>query len=79
MLTLRKSAPRQRRAGGDGEAYSTDNGNPILDCKISGIADPAGLEAEILAIPGVLGTGLFVGMADAVIVQDGDAVEVQRR
>ena len=67
------------RAGGDGKAYSTENGNPILDCKISGIADPAGLEAEILAVPGVLGTGLFVGMADAVIVQDGDAVEVQRR
>lgn len=67
------------RTGDDRRVLHTDNGNPILDCKVSGIADPAGLEAEILAIPGVLGTGLFVGMADAVIVQDGDAVEVKRR
>jgi hypothetical protein len=27
----------------------------------------------------VVGTGLFVGMADAVVVQDGDAVEVRER
>ena len=67
------------RTADDGGAYHTDNGNPILDCRVSGISDPAALEAEILAIPGVLGTGLFVGMADAVIVQDGDAVEVKRR
>ena len=39
----------------------------------------AALERDILAIPGVLGTGLFVGMADAVIVQDGDRVELRRR
>ena len=63
----------------DGAEYRTDNANPILDCKVSGISDPAALETAILAIPGVLGTGLFVGMADAVIVQDGDAVEVRRR
>jgi ribose 5-phosphate isomerase A len=63
----------------DGAEYRTDNGNPILDCKVSGIEDPAALESAILAIPGVVGTGLFVGMADAVIVQDGDHVEVKRR
>ena len=51
------------RTGDDGNEIRTDNGNPILDCKVSSIADPAGLESEILAIPGVLGTGLFVGMA----------------
>jgi len=67
------------RLSDDGSEYRTDNGNPILDCKISGIPDPASFEARILDIPGVLGTGLFVGMADAVIVQDGDAVEVKRR
>ena len=67
------------RLDADGAEYRTDNGNPVLDCKVSGIEDPAALEAQILAIPGVLGTGLFVGMADAVIVQDGDAVEVLRR
>jgi ribose 5-phosphate isomerase A len=57
----------------------TDNGNVILDCRIAPIEDAEQLERAILAIPGVLGTGLFVGMADAVIVQDGDRVEVRRR
>jgi ribose 5-phosphate isomerase A len=62
-----------------GEPYVTDNGNHILDCKIGPIQSPADLDRDILAIPGVLGTGLFVDMADAVIVQDGDTVEVRRR
>ena len=43
-------------------------------------AEDAGLDqAAILDIPGVLGTGLFVGMANAVIVQDGEAVETKHR
>jgi len=62
-----------------GAPYQTDNGNPVLDCKVAGITDPAALESQILAIPGVLGTGLFVGMADAVVIQDGADVEVLRR
>jgi ribose 5-phosphate isomerase A len=70
--------PILRRADG-GAPYETDNGNAILDCAIGPIADPADLDARIGAIPGVLGTGLFVQMADAVIVQDGDRVDVRRR
>ncbi len=67
------------RADDDGEAYVTDNRNHILDCKIAPIEQPAELEAAILAIPGVLGTGLFLGMADFVIVGDGDDAEVLAR
>lgn len=62
-----------------GETYLTDNGNLILDAEVDRIDDPAALDRDLLAIPGVLGTGLFVGMADAVVVQRGDAVEVLRR
>jgi ribose 5-phosphate isomerase A len=68
-----------RRQGPLERPYLTDNGNFILDCKIDPIPDPEALERAILAIPGVLGTGLFVGMADAVIVQEGHRVEVRRR
>lgn len=57
----------------------TDNGNHILDCKVTPIANPQGLETSILAIPGVVGTGLFLGMANTVIVSDGDDVEILRR
>jgi ribose 5-phosphate isomerase A len=58
----------------EGKPYLTDNLNLVLDCAVQPIADPEGLERDILAIPGVLGTGLFLGMADAVLVQEGDAV-----
>jgi ribose 5-phosphate isomerase A len=49
---------------------TTDNGNCILDCSVGPIADPAQLEYDIRAIPGVVGTGLFVHMADLVLVGD---------
>ncbi len=52
---------------GDG-LFVTDNGNHILDCQIGPISDPTRLENDIRAIPGVVGTGLFLGMADTVLV-----------
>lgn len=71
--------PSARRQDETGEPYVTDNGHFILDGEVSRIEDPAQLESQILEIPGVLGTGLFVGMADAVIVQKGADVEVLTR
>jgi ribose 5-phosphate isomerase A len=68
-----------RRIDKAGNAVISDNGNLILDCKIAPIEDAPELERAILDIPGVLGTGLFIAMADAVIIQDGDAVEVRER
>ncbi len=55
----------------DGQApFVSDNGNHVLDCAVGPIADPADLERRIRAIPGVVGTGLFLGMADTVLVED---------
>jgi ribose 5-phosphate isomerase A len=57
----------------DGRPALTDNGNYILDCAIppsAGIDDPAAADTKILAIPGVLGTGLFIGMTDVLLVGD---------
>lgn len=62
-----------------GEPYVTDNHNHILDCKVGPIEDAGTLDQQIQCLPGVLGTGLFVGMADAVVVQRGSEVEVQER
>ena len=67
------------RLEASGAPFRTDNGNPILDCAVGPIADPAALDAAILAIPGSVGTGLFVGMADAVVIDFGDRVEVRER
>jgi ribose 5-phosphate isomerase A len=62
--------------------FVTDNGNHILDCQIGPIADAARLELDIRAIPGVVGTGLFLNMADTVLVGDQDRfqmIEERRR
>lgn len=53
-----------------GDHFLTDNRNPILDCRIDPIDDPATLEHQIRAIPGVVGTGLFLGIARRVFVQE---------
>lgn len=56
-----------RLAGG--ERYQTDNGNAVLYVDFGGIAQPAELERAIDAVPGVVDSGLFIGMADLVLVQ----------
>lgn len=46
----------------------TDQGNLVLDVKFNKIDNPAQLEQEINNIPGVLENGLFVGLADVILV-----------
>src|SRR5262249_26375957 len=50
------------------DLFVTDNGNHILDCQIEPITEAHRLEMDIHAIPGVVGTGLFLGMAETVLV-----------
>jgi ribose 5-phosphate isomerase A len=57
-----------------GAAVVTDNGNHILDCAVTPIERPRDLEAAILAIPGVVGTGMFLGIATLVLVGGSDGV-----
>jgi ribose 5-phosphate isomerase A len=74
-LAALKLVPQQRVT--NGMPVISDNGNPIVDCGTGPIANPAELEAAIRAIPGVVGTGLFIGMVDAVLVQTAGQVEVR--
>lgn len=67
--------PRQTQAG----PFLSDNGNVIIDCTVARIERPADLERRLVAIPGVVETGLFVGMADTVLIADGDRVHVRAR
>jgi len=60
----------------DGKLFVTDNGNHILDCGTGPIADPRRLEDDIHSIPGIVGTGLFLGMADVVLIGKGDGMEL---
>jgi ribose 5-phosphate isomerase A len=45
------------------EPYVTDNGNFILDAHFGTINDPTKLDTELKTFPGVIETGLFIGMA----------------
>ncbi len=50
-----------------GAVFVTDNGNWIAHLRLAdGIPDPAALDARLRALPGVIDTGLFLGMADIV-------------
>lgn len=54
--------------------FMTDNQNWIFDVRFEPIDDPALVDAKIRAIPGVVDNGIFLGMADAVLVGESGAV-----
>lgn len=50
----------------------TDQGNMLIDVRFPGIEDPKTLEREINVIAGVVENGLFVGMADVILIGTAD-------
>lgn len=67
-----------RRKGGD--PFVTDSGHYILDCEFpGGIADPGRVESRLRALPAVVESGLFIGMADTVVVGRAGGPELLRR
>ena len=46
----------------------SDLGHPLLDAQFGPIADPAELDRRLSSIPGIVGHGLFIGMADHAII-----------
>lgn len=78
-LRERGLAPSLRVEAGTGATVLTDNGNELLDLQPpSPVADPRALDAELRAIPGLLETGIFVGLAHRVYIglPDGSVQEI---
>lgn len=67
------------RLSADGQPYVSDNGNLILDCALAGVADLRALAAGLETIPGVLGHGLFLGLAELALVAGETGVREIRR
>ncbi|MEW6208313.1 MAG: ribose-5-phosphate isomerase RpiA [Acidobacteriota bacterium] len=63
----------------DQSNFVTDNGNYILDCEFGPISDAASLEKQIKLMPDVIECGLFIGIADTLIVAFDDRTEVRER
>jgi ribose 5-phosphate isomerase A len=63
----------------NGHAFVTDGGHWLLDAHLRRIADPRALASKLSAIPGVMGHGLFIGLAQAAIVAGPDGVRLIER
>ena len=60
----------------DGKPWRTDAGNRIYDVRVGPIGEPAILDQQLLAVPGVVETGLFVGRAHQVVVAGSSGVRI---
>jgi ribose 5-phosphate isomerase A len=63
----------------DGKPFVSDNGNWIIDCGVRPIEAPADFARDLRAIAGVVDTGLFLGMADLVLVAEAGGIREMRR
>lgn len=59
----------------DDEPFVTDNHNYILDARFGVISGIDKLHANLKAMCGVVETGLFIGLADTIIIGGDDGVE----
>jgi len=53
----------------NGQPFLTDNQNEIFDCAFEGgIADPEALALSLAGTPGVVESGLFLGLCDELVI-----------
>jgi len=67
------------RQSSTGDPFVTDEGHHLLDCAFGRIPDPAALAHKLETMPGVVEHGLFLGMANVVLLAKGGGVEELRR
>ncbi|BCP54057.1 ribose-5-phosphate isomerase A [Kaistia sp. 32K] len=57
-----------RRLTAEGTPFVTDGGHAIIDASFGRIRDPEALSLALVAIPGVVEHGLFIGLASAAVI-----------
>jgi ribose 5-phosphate isomerase A len=57
----------------------TDGGHWLLDAALDRITDPGDLATRLSAIPGVVEHGLFIGMANTVILAGAGGIRLVER
>jgi ribose 5-phosphate isomerase A len=73
-------AEPELRTTDTGDPYVTEEGHLILDCTFpGGLGDPLETEAALHTLPGVVETGLFLGMVDTVVAAGADGVQLLHR
>jgi len=71
--------PSLREGKGKVGPLITDNGNVIIDANFGPIDDAAELEKKLKMIPGVVETGLFIGLADIAYIGTPSKVETIKK
>jgi ribose 5-phosphate isomerase A len=67
------------RLAANGSPFLTDSGHYIIDCHFrNGITEPVRLQRELRQHAGVVESGLFLGLADAVVVAGTSGTRVLR-
>jgi len=80
MSKLRKLGAEPRvRTGPTGAPFVTDEQNHIVDAKFGVIGDPEAVARALADTPGVVDHGLFLGMAQTLVIGRGERVEVIER
>ncbi len=67
------------KCGTNSIPFVTDNGNYVIDADFGPIQDPCRLEAQLKSMPGLVETGLFLGLTDRVYVghKDGNVTVLE--
>jgi ribose 5-phosphate isomerase A len=71
--------PALLRRKSDGHAFVTDEGHWVLDVALERIPDPRTLADRLVAIPGVVEHGLFLGLAQTIVLAGSEGVRVIER
>jgi ribose 5-phosphate isomerase A len=77
LLDYRSVVPALRMR--EGKPFVTDSGNVIYDCAFGAIDDAGMLASLLSAVPGVVESGLFVGMATALVIAGAKGIQVIER
>lgn len=64
------------RNGADGAPFVTDENHYVIDAHFSAIESPESLADVLALVPGVVETGLFLGIADYAIIATDDGLTV---
>ena len=64
------ATPKLRLDKEKAKPFITDLGNLLVDACFDELPSPAELESQLNSIPGVVGNGIFAGMADVVLVSE---------
>lgn len=79
IAAVQRTGPLTLRRSKDGHAFVTDGGHWIIDAMLGRIDDPQAMAHALSAVPGVMEHGLFIGLAQMVIIGGSDGVKIVER